>query len=129
MTAFTPRAAKSRMRGVCSPMSELVRPTTLMTAVRFILGRVVALRQPRPRSAGGTNHTQYPNWVIRCAALRGAGRRSAPSLPPAAGSSSRRQATRLLSAPCVAFLQLVNRLDDLGQIHFVNFKSTPNAVE
>jgi len=33
---IAPHAAKSRMCGVWSPMSDSARPTTLMTTVRFI---------------------------------------------------------------------------------------------
>ncbi len=68
MCASAPRFANSAMRGVCSPISASVRPTTLMTARRFMRESL----KPRntQRGAPATEVAQncillYRGFVIR----------------------------------------------------------------
>src|SRR6185503_1830046 len=100
MCAFEPRAANSRIRGVCSPMSASVSPTTLMTAVRC--------------------------KAVRCEIKRSCRRPAAARGP---GHGSRIQANDLLLALILPVAQFVNGIDHPGQVHFVDFKALADAFE
>jgi len=49
--------------------------------VRYVCGRDIALRCPRPRTAGGTNRARPTNCIRPLRRWTRRGRRSAPSLP------------------------------------------------